>query len=308
MSRRIRSKRRIKGGRPGTKRSRSSSSSGNPRKPSVRKPPMIGTVRSKRRRTDPGHPYELAKLTRSYSSGGVHVYRTDELTSLLDKQLEQDLKDVDVDLGVHPGIDAMKSGWSFARHVLPDLDMSVVGRLTDLVGVTVASVGSVMVRLSVDKLKQASRSAAAELDEIEFMREKLQRGLELVNVGYGFINRYIPANLITMQPIDQSKIQDHNSAWENFKKNMIVLLNPAARMTDEEKRERLRLLEDMISQFDKRYGETSGSRDEQKLRFEIWTQLVTEINTLKVELKIPLHKGQIDKKKKKSTKKKKSKK
>ena len=297
--------RRIRGGKP--KRSRSSM----PMEAiKVRKQLIIGTDSGKRRRVDPGYPTELAKLTRNWSSGGFHSYRIDELNILLDQVRDLDLKDIGVDLGDSPVMAALKAGWGFSSNIAPTLDMGVAGRFTELVGVTLASTGSAMIRLSVDRLRDVSRSAAgatagaaasaaadaiaaadAEPEELSFLRSKLSRGVDILSMGYNYINRHIPANLLTMQPLTQSNIKSHNVAWDKFKETMIILHNPAARMTDEDKMTRLQQLEDIVGQFNERYGQTTGSRDEQKLRFETWSKLVTEINELKVKLKIPLHKS-----------------
>ena len=290
MGRNIRSNRRISGGKP-SKRPRSD---GSIDKLKIRKSLIVDTTTNKRRRIDSGNPYEIAKLTRNYSAGGYHVYRTDELNALLDKQLEQDLKDVKADIGEHPGIVAIKSGWKFLSHVSPQLDMSVPGKLTELVGITVASAGSSMIKLSLNKLRdmrQASGSAAASVEppEIKFVREKLKKGMDFVSLGFDYISSNTPTNLITMTPIEQSRIKDHNTSWEEFKKNMSLFLGPIV-LSDEEKEERLEQLEDMVEQFNRRYGETPGPREGHSEKYEIWSNLISEINTIKVDLKIPLHK------------------
>ena len=146
MGRRNLTKRRIRGGKP--KRRLPSRSSG---RVSVRRKPIIDTTSGKRRRIDPGYPFDLAKLTRTWSSGGYHSYRIDELNILLDKVKDIDLKDIEVDLGAYPVIVAMKAGWNFAGNIAPNLDMSVAGRFTELVGVTLATAGSAMIKLSMDK-------------------------------------------------------------------------------------------------------------------------------------------------------------
>ena len=62
------------------------------RKGELRKP-IIDTTSGKRRRIDPGYPFDLAKLTRTWSSGGYHSNRIDELNILLDKVKDIDLKE-----------------------------------------------------------------------------------------------------------------------------------------------------------------------------------------------------------------------
>ena len=277
----------------------------------------IGTKSGKRRRLG-DEPLHVARLSRAYSEGGYHVYMTTELNSKLDAQLKDDLKDVEGDLGTLPGIAALKKGGVFTKHIGTSINISRPGKLTSMIGLTLASVGATLLNAVQTKAQEKVSDASwhppfvpGKVQNVRASGEKMrglyQKGVQTISDAYTLVT----SKIVEPEPLDPALIKDHHSAWNDFTKSIGVFLNPSDHMEEEEHMARLEQLEEIIDNFNRRYGASAGDIGEQNHRFNTWNDLITEINELKVRLKIPLHKhssGKLKKKKKKKTTEKKKKK
>ena len=280
----------------------------------------IGTKQGKRRRLG-DEPLHVARLSRAYSEGGYHVYMTAELNSKLDAQLKDDLKGVEGDLGTLPGIAALKDGGVFTKHIGTSINISRPGKLGKIAGLTLASVGAALLNAVQTKAQEKVSAAnwhpprsTSKVQNVRAYTERVaklyQKGVETISDAYTLVT----SKIVEPEPLDPAVIEDHHSAWNDFTKSIGVFLTPSMHMEEEEHMTRLIQLEEIIDNFNRRYGASAGaSIGEQNHRFNTWNDLITEINELKVRLKIPLHKhssGKLKKKKKKkkTTEKKKKKK
>jgi hypothetical protein len=244
---------------------------------------------------------------------------TAELNSKLDAQLKDDLKDVEGDLGTLPGIAALKKGGVFTKHIGTSINISRPGKLTSMIGLTLASVGATLLNAVQTKAQEKVSAASwhppfvpGKVQNVrasgEKVRDLYQKGVQTISDAYTLVT----SKIVEPEPLDPALIEDHHSAWNDFTKSIGVFLTPSMHMEEEEHMTRLIQLEEIIDNFNRRYGASAGaSIGERNHRFNTWNDLITEINELKVRLKIPHHKhssGKLKKEKKKKTTEKKKKK